>query len=102
MKTSTRRKDAISIANARWILSQRVGESRKASRFATALSDTLAAQNRRDCEEQSLLRGAISELDSDPPQSKSNWSFLWGVILAAGVSTVFWTGVAIVISRVLR
>jgi hypothetical protein len=102
MKTSARRKHAIAIANARWVLSQRVWASRKASRFAAALSDNLAVQNRSDGEGPFLLRSATSPRDSDRPRIQFNWNFLWGVALAAGVSATFWAGVAIVISRVSR
>jgi hypothetical protein len=71
-------------------------------RFGTVLSDNVAAQNRRDRQGLFSLRSVTSTLHSDIPLGKFNWNFLLGVILVAGVSAVFWAGVAIVLSGVLR
>lgn len=88
MTTSTRRKSAI--ANAKWILSQRV------------FSDNVAAQNGTDGQGLFSFRSVTSTFDSDGPWGKFNWNFLLGVFLATGVSAVFWAGVAIFLSGVLR
>ena len=102
MKVSTRRKNAVEIAKARWVLSQRVWASRKALLFTNALSGNIAAQNRSGNEGLFLLDSATSTLGSCGPRGKFNWNFLLGVILATGVSAVFWAGVAIALSGVLR
>lgn len=102
MKVSNRRKNAIEIANARWVLSQRVWASRKALRFTNTLSDNIAAQDRSSGQGPFLLDSATSTLGSYGPRGKFNWNLLLGVVLTAGVSTVFWVGVAIALSGVLR
>jgi hypothetical protein len=100
MTTSTRRKSAI--ANAKWILSQRVSSSGEVLRFGTVLSDNVAAQNGTDGQGLFSFRSVTSTFDSDGPWGKFNWNFLLGVILATGVSAIFWAGVAIFLSGVLR
>jgi|ERR1700683_1368963 len=100
MTTSARRKSTV--ANARWLLSQRVWSSGEALRFGTVLSDDGVAQNRSGMKEWFSLHSAISTFRPDGPRGKFNWNFLLGVVLAAGVSAVFWAGVAIALSGVLR
>jgi hypothetical protein len=71
-------------------------------RFRTVLSDKVADQNGSSSQGLFSLRPFRSALDSDGPRGKFNWNFLLGVILAAGVSAVFWAAVTIALSGVLR